>query len=454
MIDPLPDCVKQGERARLIPIVAETSKEKRVASVFLSVLPRVPDLAANLLSSVGIRIGKRTKISTFTEVVFRDDVACKDRPDGLIEVANGGRTWRALVEAKIGKGTVSEEQVVRYLDVARRNGFDAVISISNEFVARADHHPVKVPRPMLRSTGLFHWPWMWVLTKAQLIQLDEAVTDIEQRFLLDEFVRFLNHPSTGVEGFTQMNKEWRDIVRAVGAGEKLRRTSEEVASTVASWFEEQRDLCLVMSRSIAKPVRLKMERRVQDDHNARLKARIAEFVDSECLSVMLQVPDAAADIAVEANLARKSVSASMRLKAPKDRKSTKARINWLLKMLKKDDPRLFVRASWPSRAPDTQAQLSLVRDDPDCLKGDNLSLVPTAFEVLLIEDLAGRFSGTRTFIEDVERIVPEFYDLVGQYLRGWRPSPPRPVAVNEPSEPEELKGEGIRAVQSFVDAEL
>ena len=36
MVASLPECVKQGEQARLIPIVAETGKEKRVASVFLS----------------------------------------------------------------------------------------------------------------------------------------------------------------------------------------------------------------------------------------------------------------------------------------------------------------------------------------------------------------------------------------------------------------------------------
>lgn len=449
----LPECLKQGDRARLIPIVAETSKEKRVASVFLSVLPRIPDLASALFSSVGIKIGKRSRISTFTEVVFRDDIVGKDRPDGFVEVTNGAKTWRALIEAKIAKGTVAEEQVVRYLDLAKRNGIDAVITISNEFVARADHHPVKVSKSVLRSTGLFHWPWMWVLTKAQLIQLDESITDPEQRFLLDEFERFLTHPSTGVEGFTQMNKEWRDIVRAVGAGEKLRKTSEEVASTVASWFEEQRDLCLVMSRNIGKPVRLKIDRTVQDDHNARLKARISDFVDGECLTVGLHVPDAAADITVEANLARKSVAASMRLRAPKDRKSARARINWLLKMLKEDDPRLFVRASWPSRAPDTQALLSFLKEDPDCLKGDNPSLVPTAFEVLLIEDLGGRFSGTRTFIEDVERIVPEFYQLVGQHLREWRPAPPRPIAVKEHPLPDEEVGEDVPADSQLASVE-
>ena len=42
----------------------------------------------------------------------------------------------------------------------------------------------------------------------------------------------------------------------------------------------------------------------------------------------------------------------------------------------------------------------------------------------MITDLAGRFSGRRTFIEDLEKVIPEFYDKVGQHLRRWTPGPP------------------------------
>ena len=49
---------------------------------------------------------------------------------------------------------------------------------------------------------------------------------------------------------------------------------------------------------------------------------------------------------------------------------------------------------------------------------------PTSFEVIMIRDLAGRFSGRRTFVEDLEDLIPEFYDRIGQNLRPWAPPPP------------------------------
>jgi len=155
---------------------------------------------------------------------------------------------------------------------------------------------------------------------------------------------------------------------------------------------------------------------------------------------------------------RRTVSASMKLKAPLDRKSTKARINWLLRMLKDDDPRLQIRAHWPGRAPATQEPLALLREKPEALQTENQDATPHSFEVLLVERLGKRFAGRRTFIEDVERIVPDFYDLVGQYLRAWQAAPPRPVKSlsgmpDEKGEPDasgDAGGEGATNAQPFL----
>src|SRR3546814_7319329 len=68
-------------------------------------------------------LGTRSKLGCYTEVVFRGapDQA-KDRPDGLMVLeTGGGRTWRCLVEAKIGKAEIEAEQVERYLTIARHH---------------------------------------------------------------------------------------------------------------------------------------------------------------------------------------------------------------------------------------------------------------------------------------------------------------------------------------------
>ena len=88
----LPEFLLYGENTRLFPVVADTSREQRTLSIFLAVLTQVPALARASLGSPGVRIGKRARISTFTEVTFKNDANNDDRPDGLIVVQTGRST--------------------------------------------------------------------------------------------------------------------------------------------------------------------------------------------------------------------------------------------------------------------------------------------------------------------------------------------------------------------------
>jgi len=436
------DNLVQGEQARLFPVVAETSKENRIASLFLALLPLLPELSKTLFQTIGIRSGTRTKIECFTEIVFDTDSEKTNRPDGLITVASGKKQWSALVEFKIGKAELEKKQVERYLQLARDNAIDAVITISNQFVARADHPPVIVNKQLLKKVDLFHWSWMSVFTAARLLQLAAVESDKEQKYLLDEFIRFLGHKSTGISGFDQMNKGWRDVVGAAKTGGLLVRSSPEVEATVAGWLEEQRDLCLLLSRVVGKAVNQKIEAKYVQDANLRLKDETARFCDSKSLSGIFQVPDAAASIYVGADLERRTIDVSMTLKAPTDRVSTKARVNWLLRMLRSDDERLILRAHWPSRVGYTQESIQKLRENPELIQTQNTKLAPHSFDIILVEPLASRFSGPRTFIEDLERIVPDFYTLVGQHLKAWQAKAPKPVAqaqdLSASEEPENI----------------
>ncbi len=282
---------------------------------------------------------------------------------------------------------------------------------------------------------------MSIFTACRLLQLEPKSDELEQVHLLDEFIRFLGHKSTGISGFDQMNKGWRDVVSAARTGGALAKSSPEVEATVAGWLEEQRDLCLLLSRGVGKAVRQKIETKHVKDPNLRLKAEISRFCENKSLDAVFQVPDAASDIRVEADLARRTIDVSMGLRAPADRVSTKARVNWILRMLKSDDDRIIIRAHWPSRVEHTQETLLKLRENPDLIQTQNPKLTPHRFEVLMVEPLANRFSGPRTFIEDIECLVPEFYSLVGQHLKAWQPKAPKPVAP--PKAAPETKEEGV-----------
>ncbi len=433
-----PDYLIQGDRARLIPVGSDSNKEARVLSVSIAMMTQISSLSKNLLASCNYRLGARAKLYAWTEVTLgsKDN---KDRPDALLKIVNGKNSWTALIEAKIGKATLSEEQVARYIAIAKEHNIDAVITVSNQMVARADHHPINIPKNQLRKVELFHWPWAWILSEAEILRAENSIDDSEQAYMLDEFIRFLSHQSTGVESFTQMNKGWKTVVKDAVSQIKLKRTDQDIEETVGAWLQEQRDLALLMSKHIGKSVHLKMDRKVKDDPVARLKHRIADFCETNTLFTILQIPDAASDLLIQANLPTRSITASMKLKAPQDKKSTSARVNWLLRMLKSTeaDSRIIVKASWPSIIDDTSCALAELRENPDKIQCSNPKHAPTSFEVVLLQDSAVRFSGSRTFIEDVEEVSRTFYDSVGQNLRAWQPAPPKPISRSKVTETEQ-----------------
>lgn len=424
----IPDYLSSGEPARLIPVAADGNKESRAASILLATLMSVSPFARAMLGSLGKRVGSRASLESYTEVVFKNEKdAAKARPDGLMVLkTGGGREWRCLVEAKIGRAHLEANQAERYLSLAKSHGIDAVLTISNQFVALPTHAPINVTKSALRGVELFHWSWMYLLTQAMLLLNDHDFEHANQHYILAEMVRYFSHPSVGVSTFDRMNAEWKELNAHVQAGAKLNRNAPHVEKSVAAWHQEVRDLCLLLTREVGRPVRIRLSRIHTDNPVQRVKDDSAHLTDKHELTCSLDVPDAAAPIAVVADLQRRSLSVSIALVAPRDKSRSTSRINWLLRQLKKAKPEgLHVRATWPGRAPTTQATLAALRENPSLLEAENRRLVPTQFEILLIRDIGGKFGGSKTFIEHLEAAVPYFYEQVGQHLRAYVASPPR-----------------------------
>jgi hypothetical protein len=435
-----PQFLESGERARLIPVAADSSREARAASILMATLSAVPAFAHVMLGPLGQRLGKRARLDSYMEVVLADGrgEVSRIRPDGLMVLDGGrGREWRCLVEAKIGRAEVDAEQLAAYLSLARRCGIDGVLTVSNQFVAMPTHSPVKIPKSASRGVATYHWSWISVLTHAELLLGEESFEHPEQRYILSEMVRYFQHPSVAVATFDRMNSEWKELNSKVQAGARLARSAPEVEASVAAWHQECRDLSLLMSRALNRRVRQRLSRAHADDPFARVKDDSDRLVNRHELRCVLEIPDAAAPLVVTADLQRRCISVSASLSAPGDKQRASSRINWILRQLSKSDPAgIHVRAHWPGRAPDTQAPLGALREKPSLLEPENRSLVPTQFDVLLISDIAGRFAGTKTFIEQLEEVVPRFYEQVGQHLRAYVAPPPRPrhTARDEASE--------------------
>lgn len=424
----LEDILREAQRARLIPFGAESRKEERIVSILLATLSVVRPFAKQLLRQFNVTMTKTARLECFTEVEFPNSSGNgTDRPDGILRLVTRSSQWTALVEAKISGSEISEEQVHRYGDLARRYGIDAVVTLSNQLVSLPTHQPYAVPKKLGRHVQFFHVSWMSLLTHAALILRDKegVKPDVEQAYILEEMVRYCEHKSSGLKRFESMNPEWKSLVLGIRNQLPFTRTSEEITKTIASWYQEERDICLILSRAIGERVDLRLSRKHRADPVLRLRDDCSLLAESQELRSVFIIPNAADDLAVSVNLDRRTISCSMSLNAPLNKKRASARINWLIRQLHKvEGPDVFVRTFWPGRVPPTQASLADVKNDPNCLDCGKPGLSPTGFEVLLIRDCAGRFSGTRTFIQDLEAVIPDYCDRVGQQLRRWVPPAP------------------------------
>lgn len=432
----LPESLKFGEVARLFPVISETGKEQRASSILLSVISAVPPLANAIFSPLGQKIGARTSVDTFTEVVFKSDPSSprRDRPDGLIVVSTGHRKWSCLIEAKIGKNDLQSDQLERYLKLARENGVNAVLTISNEFAAVPTHHPLAVQKSLLRKVELFHLSWSGILTDALLLHEQAAIKDPEQAFLLREFIRFFSHDSAGVTGFTSMPKEWSTAVAQAQAGGKIIRS--DASEIVRAWHQQIRDLSLIMSRIISCKVGVRLPRSHVSDPDKRLSDDIHSLCGKGTLSADLEIPNTASSLMILADVNARSIRISMSVDAPRNKARNSSRVSWLLRQLRDVEiSDVYISAIWASRAANTVLSLGEVRKDPKKIEDGASNSDMRAFEITLTSNSARRFAGTRTFIEELEFLVPQFYEKIGQHLESWQPSPPKPkhsVSEDEP----------------------
>ena len=199
-----------------------------------------------------------------------------------------------------------------------------------------------------------------------------------------------------------------------------------VLEGIDAWHELTRYMALKMSVAIGEAVGMNLSRAHAKKPEQRRLDDAVELASSSKLTAAFDVPNAASEIHFSADLARRTLTTSMTLQAPTDRKQPRAVFTWILKQIEDcPDGDVLVLAKWPGRAKDTVASLDQLREDRNVLLADRDGAMPRAFEVRRVLDLGGRFRGARTFVEEVERALPSYYANVGQRLQAWVAPPPK-----------------------------
>lgn len=409
--------------ARLIPtsgINGAEEQERRATSALLAVMTTVKEFSRVLLRPLGAPAGT---VDTYIEVPF-DTNGRRVYPDGLIRVSRGQQRWTALVEAKTGQNTLDAAQLETYLDVARENGFDAVVTVSNEICAIPGQHPTVLDRRKLRKVAIHHWSWTQVLTEAVMQKEHRGVADPEQAWILGELIRYLEHPRSGALEFEDMGGCWVPVREAVAAG-TLRATDGGVGEVVNRVDALLHYTGLRLGRRLGAEVIPALSRKEISDPTLRTAALVQQLTSVGRLSGAIRIPSTVGALGIEMDLRASQITCHVDVDAPREGRPT-TRVNWLTRQLKDAPDGLRLESFvMHGRGAGQAALLREVRVDPALLVLDPAREIKS-FRIAQTSRMGNkRGTGRGSFIESVTTAVDGFYEAVLQNLKAWSARPPK-----------------------------
>lgn len=410
--------------ARLIPttgIGGQQEQEERATSSLLAVMAAVPAFGRALLDHVDAPAGR---IRTYSEVRFQSETDEKlSIPDGGIVVDRGKTRWRCLVEVKTGNAPLKPDQVSSYLDLARLNDIQAVLTISNQITSSPADSPLQIDPKKTRKVLLRHLSWWHIMTEAIDQHRHRGVTDPDQAWILGELIAYLDNERSGASGFADMGDKWV-TVRDAARSQTLRANDLGAREVAARWEEFVQWLALGLRQDLGRDVTSVWPRKL--DAAARRQAVVRQLADAGRLEAAVKVPGAIAPVDISVDLRTRLVTTSVDIAAPRYGRS-KTRVSWLLRQLRDSPPTLRVDATFPLVKETTSALLKEALEKPErlLLRTDE-KREPRSFKLALARDMGTkRGKGQGSFVGDSKLQVLDFYRLVVQALKPWTSAAPK-----------------------------
>jgi hypothetical protein len=442
--------------ARLIPAMKKID-ELFLASVFLSSLTLIKEFRAIFSKEIGL--SRAGSIRAYTEVsfpklkVFNENNMKKGplRIDGmLLQIANGVIRDAALFEMKMGSNELEENQIVAYQNIAREMGIKRLITISNQFVPSPKCCPLNISK--VKDVDLYHFSWRNILVMGSILLTDNDlnISDPDQVNIMKEVMAFFRHPYAGISTFDSMGKGWMETVDGIRAN-SLNKDSVCMVGAIQDWLEEEQDLALKLSDSLGLMI----------DCNKRQYSVLQERIDAEkkflfqnrYLESQFKIRNAVSPMTVQADFSTRRIRCIIEVSVPQDKKTAAARLNWLNKQLEgckqkkaleKEFTRLESKIWLDPVIKGHRATLKEPYSQLEKLLDSTKNYEIKAVRISLEEDLGGKFSQSRKFIEEYEKTVFGFYNCIVQNVKNWEePAPKMDIKKASPMTQEEVSSESI-----------
>lgn len=406
--------------ARLVPAL-KTGDEMALSSIFLSCLKLVKEYRDAVFKE--LKLSRSGKAFYFTEVEIEG--FGKSRIDGLIIIVTKGViTDAAFFEMKSKNNGLDQSQIETYVQISAKMKVGKLVTISNEFVADPSHSPVSVKTP--KSVNLLHFSWTYLVTVGQLLTFknDISIDDADQVEIMREVLYYFENPVSGITGFHRMKPGWKELAENIRGQKPLKESDEYIQDAVLSWYEEEKDMSLLLSRKLG--VLVKSTPRNLNS----IKADVKRLVKENYITSVISIKNSVSDIKINAEFERRIVSMSIKITPPMD-KGTVARITWLAKQLAnarkksesvfhKLEDEIWVEANIKFAKDNLKVKFSNINDLTELSKGKEIQ----AFHIVIASGFGANFASVKKFIELIEQLILDYYEGIVQHMSNWtRPAP-------------------------------
>ena len=411
----------QAQPARLIPIL-KTGDEMALTSIFLTTIKLVKEYRDSIFKE--LKLSRSGKVFYYTEVSF--PTIDKSRIDGLIIIViKGVIVDAAFFEMKNKNNNINKEQIETYLDISKKLKVNKLITISNEFVADPSHSPIKIKVP--KNITLSHFSWTYMITKGQLLLFknDANIQDQDQIEIMKEVLYYFENPVSGISGYTQMKPGWKEVAENIRAQKQLKISDLIVEDAILSWYEEEKDIALLLSRKLGVLVKSSSK------NKESLKKDILKLVKENYIKGELAIKNSVSDIKLIVEFERRTVSMSVKITPPMN-KGTMGKISWIARQLEncfkknnetfnKIKDNIWIEADIKYANNNLKVKLNELSELTELTKGKEIQ----QFHIVLVNSFGVGFSSNKKFIVLIEQMILNYYEGIVQHMTNWSSPAPK-----------------------------
>ena len=145
---------------------------------------------------------------------------------------------------------------------------------------------------------------------------------------MNEVVRYFENDKSGILNHSSMSEGWKVVGDKLFRNERLLKSDKLVRSAVNSWHQKERDLALLLSRTLG--ANIKSSKRGKKD----LDNGINKLLKSYTLNGSIIIKEAISNLKIKLDFIRRSVTFSVVLNPPAD-KTNNGKVSFLYKQLEK-----------------------------------------------------------------------------------------------------------------------